>query len=353
MKKDINSILAVALIMLPILASCRKDLCYNHYPAIDVSLSWEKEWERDYGMSPYDNWDSEVYGFDYDKLRPSTPEWVNMVRYSSDGTPTETFLSPYGGEVILQDYSDQSFLFYNGDTEYIVLSDIGSSPYARASATPRSRSSISYITERHPDVRSMNPPDILYSAFIEKIPDVKIHETLPMPVKMQPLVFTYVVRYEFECGQENIALARGAIGGLAAEVYLRDGRTSDESSIILYDCTIKPYGCEALVRSFGIPGFPDEYYGRSADKTPERLYTLNLEVMLKNGKTFEFNYDISEQLEKQPRGGVIKVTGLRIEEKQAEPDPMDSGFDADVTSWPNNEIIDLPLDLEIPANNEK
>lgn len=340
MKQYRYSIITAIAVTLLLLTSCQKDLCYNHYSAADVSFSWEKEWERNYGMSYASNWDATYYGYAYDALRPEMPEWVALVKYSADEVPSEKFIPLGGGELILDGGADQSFLFYNGDTEYIVFSDL-EKPYASATATSRTRANISYIKERHPDVRSMSPPDMLYASFIDKVPNVGIHELYPMTVKMQPLVYTYLVRYEFEHGREQIAYARGAIGGLAEAVYLRDGKTSDESAIILYDCAVTPYGCEAQVKSFGVPGFPDEYYGRSADNLmPERPYTLNLEVALEDGKVFEFNFDISDQMAKQPRGGVIKVTGLRIEDGQ---EISDSAFEVDVANWGDRVEVDLPV----------
>ncbi|MDE6338708.1 MAG: hypothetical protein K2K97_02835 [Muribaculaceae bacterium] len=97
------------------------------------------------------------------------------------------------------------------------------------------------------------------------------------------------------------------------------------------------------MRSFVIPGFPDEYYGRSESDAPEREYSLNLEILLKNGKTVEFNYDIADQIKKQPRGGVIKVSGLRIEEQIS---ASESGFNVEVTDWPDHDVIDLPVVVE-------
>lgn len=332
--------MAVVLFMVSMLVSCRKDLCYDHYPVINISFAWEHEWERDYGSALPAHWDSEYYGFDYDALRPTTPEWVALVRYAEGEEPDERYLAPNGGRLVVNsNESRRSYLFYNGDTEYIVFSDMASSPGAFASATSRSRSTISSVVERHPNSRTTNQPDNLYAAFIKNVPEVKSHEQKPLPVKMQPLVYTYIVRYEFEYGLQHVSLARGALGGMAESVYLRDGITSEESSIILFDCEMKPYGCEAHVRSFGIPGFPDEYYGRTT-RPEDRPYTLNLEVMLKNGKTVEFNFDVSDQLFHQPRGGVVKVSGLRIEDEQ---NVFDSGFDVDVNEWGNHDIIDLPV----------
>lgn len=267
---------------------------------------------------------------------------VNLVKYKDNLPDVEHYLSPSGGDVVLMDEGERSFLFYNGDTEYIILSDIASLNDARASASPRSRTTIGYILERHPDKRSANPPDLLYSAFVKSVPHINVHESKPMPVKMQPLVFTYVVRYEFEYGLQHVKLARGALAGMAESVYLRDGRTSGESVIVLYDCEKKNYGCEAQVRSLGVPGFPDEYYGRYSDYTTERPFTLNLEVMLTNGKTIQFNFDVAEQLKNQSRGGVITVKGIRIEDDENGQELSTGGFDVDLSGW-NKVDIDLPV----------
>lgn len=340
----ISAITAVLVLMLPMLESCRTEICYNHFPVADVSISWEQEWERDYGMGHAIAWNKDFYGFDYNELRPETPEWVNLIRYTADGdVSSEKYFPAEGGQMIFNPNNDKSFLLYNGDTEYIVLTDIASLPDARATATTRTRTSISYIIERHPGVRSMNPPDILYSAYVSTLPDVAVHETKTIPIKLQPLVYTYVIRYEFEKGLEHVALARGAIAGMAESVYLRDGKTSDETAILLYDCDVKDYGCEARVRSFGVPGFPDKYYGRAAKDEEDSPYTLNLELMLKNGKTVEFNFDVGDQMRNQPKGGVIKVRGIKIEDKEAEQDPVSSGFDVDLSSWGTGADVELPV----------
>lgn len=333
-------ITAVLLLLLPMLVSCRKDLCYNHFPALDISFAWEHEWERDYGAGHLADWDRTYYGFDYDQLRPTTPEWVAMLEYTNDEGPDERYMSVDGSRIITNGGAEQSLLFYNADTEYIIFSDMAYAPGASASATSRSRSSAVTITEMHPDARTTNQPDLLYSAFIRSVPDIKSHEQVALQVKMQPLVYTYIIRYEFEYGLQHVSLARGALGGMAESVYLRDGVTSDQAAIILFDCAVRPDRCEAEVRSFGVPGFPDEYYGRTTAPLEPRRYTLNLEVKLKNGTTVEFNFDISDQMADQPRGGVIKIDGLRIEDSQNQ---YDSGFDVDVSDWDDHIDIDLPV----------
>lgn len=347
MKLSRIKLITLIMIVMSLMMSCRDELCYNHFPSMGVSLSWEHEWERDYGMNHSLNWDETLHGFGYDDLRPEKPEWVNLIRFTDDGSRYEHYLRNDEENIIVDPEVNHSLLFYNGDTQYIILSNVATPPQARASATDRTRISLAYISKIHPNTRTTNPPDNLYAAYITGIPPIVNHEIRPVNVVMKPLVYTYIIRYEFEYGNEHIAYARGALGGMAESVYLIDGKTSDESAIILFDCDVKDYGCEAHVKSFGVPGFPDKYFGRAFEEIKEQPYTLNLEVRLKNGNYVEFNYDVRDQIANQPRGGVIKVSGLRIENSDSY---IESGFNVEVDGWGDRVEIDLPVG---PNNNNK
>lgn len=336
-------IIAVLPAMLSMLSSCRQELCYDHFPSANIALSWEQEWERDYGLSHATNWDAALHGFEYTSLRPGMPEWVELIKFRHDGTSEENFLNIKGGKIQIDNSTDESFLLYNGDTEYIVLQDMASLNDARATTTSRSRASsaLQHLQSITPEARTVNPPDLLYGAFVEELPEVHAHETHHMPVRMQPLVYTYVIRYEFEHGLEHVALARGAIGGMAESVYLRNGVTSDKTAILLYDCTLTDYGCEAHVRTFGVPSFPDEYYGKSGEPRNVPPVTVNLELRLTSSKYIQFDYDVSDQIEHQPRGGVIRIKDIRVENESNTSEG--SGFDVEVNGWGEPDIIDLPF----------
>lgn len=332
--------------MLATCVSCRQELCYDHVPSVNIGLTWEREWERDYGMNLQDVWDPAQMYWEYDAMRPEIPEWVKLVRYYDDGRVSERILSPEGLKLEFEQNGNSSMLLYNGDTEYIILSDMASLNDVCASASTRTRSgsSMQDMKELYQHTRTTNPPDVLYSAFIEHLPEGGIHEEIYLPVKMQPLVYSYLVTFEFEHGLEHVVLARGALGGMAEGVYLCTGVTTDKISIILFDCDIHSDACRSRVHSFGIPGFPDSYFGRTTAPESTQPFMLNLEVKLKNGNTKEFNFDITDQIKNQPRGGVIKVGGIRIEDEEAQPTPG-GGFEVDVTDWGDNtEEIDVPLD---------
>lgn len=323
--------------------SCRKDLCYDHFRKASVSLDWELVWERDYGHHHEAGWDDSYHGFSYGSLSPAMPEGVTMLTYGQDPMPTETFMGVEGADVNIGEGGTHSMLLYNNDTEYIVLSDVASLPVARATTTSRSRSSLKNLQSMHPDERSVNPPDVLFAAFVDGVPEIGVHEKEAISAKMQPLVYTYVIRYEFEHGAEHVALARGALAGMAEAVYLRDGVTSEECATLLYDCSMTSYGAVATVRSFGVPGFPDEYYGRTPRSRSDRVYSLNLEVRLTNGTIKEFLFDVSDQIASQPRGGVITVGEIRVEDSENQ---VTGDFDVTVDDWGDAEDVDLSVGVE-------
>lgn len=108
----------------------------------------------------------------------------------------------------------------------------------------------------------------------------------------------------------------------------------------MFDCTLEDYGAEALVQSFGVPDYPGEHYGRNG--TDGRRYSLNLEVRMVNGKFKTFEFDVTDQVKGQPRGGVIVVSGLSISNDEG----LEGGgsFDVDVDGW--GEWVDIPLPID-------
>lgn len=329
-----------------LLNACRKDLCYNHFRQADISIDWEYAWERDYGRNWGSDWDEETYGGTYASLLPGKPEGVTAWIYDSDGQSNQRFLSPDGGTAVLSEGA-HDFLFYNNDTEYIIFNfedeAVASQPeQAKATTSTRTRSTLKMM---HEGERTVSPPDVLYGAFVQGVPGIDLHESVPVSVTMRPLVYTYVIRYEFAEGLEHVALARGALAGMAESVYLRDGSTSDETVTILFDCELTSWGVQAVVKSFGVPGFPDKYYTKNAENEgEERNYMLNLEVRLQNGKIIDLDpFDITEQMKQQPRGGLITVSHVVIPEGEA---GFDSGFLVNVEDWDENtDIIDLPIGI--------
>jgi len=333
-------ILYSSFFILLLLSGCRKDLCYTHDEhgwavKVNVVADWEQEWERMHETDWEQNW-MEDFSCSYDELRPDVADGIRVLVYPDQGDRYNEYnLEAEGGRLSMAEGMN-SLLFYNNDTEYIVFSDLDAS--AAASATTRTRTRTTFTsTPAHADERTINEPDMLYGTYVDEYEAQKTVEPVDLPLTMRPLVYTYLVRYEFSHGLEYVALARGALAGMAESVYLQDGHTGEAAATVLYDCTLQSYGAEAQVQTFGVPNYPGEGYGRAA-----QVYTLNLEVRLNNGKILDYEFDVTAQVEKQPRGGVILVDGIEVSDEDGQ--EGSGGFDVDVDGW--GDYVDIPLPLE-------
>lgn len=320
-------------------ASCRKDLCYNHDEhslgvRIDVNPQWITDWEF---MSEYDwqkDWPQNI-GFTYDDLRHAIPDGLRGVMYNQEGKFLDQVNMPAeGGRMELQKYAPTSVLFYNNDTEYIIFD--GLDQWASATATTRTRTRASY-SDVHKDEETVTTPDVLFSSYIENYYHEPEFGGKATEVKMQPLVCKYLVIYEFKHGYKYVALARGAMAGMAESVYLKSGDTADKPVTLLYDCELGEDCPIATVYSFGAPSIKDGTY----TKSPSDRFGLNLEVRLTNGKIYPFEFDITDQVKAQPRGGIIRVSGIEITDEQGLEGGTD--FDVDVDGW--GEEHDVIIDL--------
>ena len=325
------------------LSSCRKELCYNHWEhsmsvKADVDATYLQEWEQT-GWS--DRWDAEAFGVQYEDLTPDTPSGLKVVSYRQSGGYEERNVEPEGAVVPLSE-GYQSILFYNNDTEYIVFDNTGSS--ATAVATTRTRTRFSLSGQESSETRGVNSPDMLYGSYLEDWYGERKIEPDYMPVEMKPLVFTYLLLFDFDSGFRYVKKARGELQGMAAGVYLNSGTTVDESATVLFEeevCTVDTDRemVRAEVRSFGIPGYPNGSY--ASTRAEDLVFRMVLEVEMTNGATKKFETDISQQMASQPHGGVITVSGLVITDEEG--GAAGGGFQVDVDGWGDYEDIPLPL----------
>lgn len=342
--------LALLGIVMFVAVSCeQKDLCYDHWDhdeTYDVYLAaeWKLMWE--YPVDGGTDWKADwaKYDFDmtYEDLLPEVPDGIKVQVYTDGENRSATNRSTSnipaeGGKVSMSEGTHQ-ILMYNNDTEYIVFNDIEST--VNATATTRSRSRATYVGNsffgENKMENTVNPPDALFGHYIASYTARKSAEAPVLNVMMKPLVFRYVVRYYFDHGLEYVGLGRGALAGMAGSVYLTDGHTGSDVVTVLYDCEVKSWGVEAVVNSFGAPNYPNPDYSRSNGK-----YGLNLEVRLKNGHIYSFDFDVTDRVMRQPRGGVIEVHGINITDEMGKEDT--GSFDVDLDGW--GEFNDVYIDF--------
>lgn len=343
---DVNKYLRASLLvaLLIVASSCEhKDLCYHHNEHahkyhINVHADYRCDWEEltASDINWRENW-PEHY-LPYEDLIPEIPDGLRVVNYPKDGGSKTSNIPAEGGIVYLSE-GTHDLLFYNNDTEYIMMTDVDQVATTRATTRTRTRASYMgnpYASDDSEEEVTVNPPDMLYGFYISDYRAEKREIPDDIYVTLQPLVFTYKIRFEFEEGLEYVALARGTLAGMARSVYLFNGTTSDEAATILYDCTVTEYGARALVNSFGVPSYPNPNYTRA-----DNSYAVNLEVRLKNGKFKTFDIDVTEQVEKQPHGGVIVIDGLKVSVDEGM--SGSGGFDVTVNDWGDYEDIEIPL----------
>lgn len=343
----IRRITLALLSALVLLTSCEyKDLCYNHEEHalryhIDIKADYRRDWE-DSSSLPYkwmENWPQHY--IPYEQIRPELPTGLRVLTYhDSYSEPHKSNIDPEGGIVMLSEGLND-ILLYNNDTEYIVFTDLENSATTRATTRTRSRASyfgnsFSNIEEEH----TVNQPDMLYGAFIKQYNSEKVLTPEEFEVTIQPLVYTYKVRFEIEEGLEYVTLARGALSGMAGSVYMHTGYTASDPVTVLFDCEVTDFGARSLVKSFGIPDFPVNDYVTDGSRAQDRAYALNLELKLVNDTFLSMDFDVTDQVAAQPHGGVITVTGIKVNREDA---TTSGGFDVAVDGWGDAEDIVLPL----------
>ena len=314
------------LMMLMLVASCNhKELCYDHEPhaeRVEYKLELEFDCEWEYNIESNIDWEQvwkPEYGISYDDIRPKEPEGVRVHIFNEDDrTETVRNLTKQNATIRFSQEGHYDMLFYNNDTEYIVFEGLESFHTASATTRGSSRS------------RVVNAPDMLFGAYVDSVFVEKSSQTKTMKVTLKPLVYTYLIRYEFAERADEIISATGALDGVACRVNLSNGRTTPDVAAIGYDCTTGNFGAQALVRSFGIPDYPNPNYSRN-----EREYITYLDVRLKDGKTKTFKFDITQQMAKQPHGGVILIQDIKMDAASG------GGFDVGVEGW--GEAVEVPL----------
>jgi hypothetical protein len=298
---------------------------------VDISLDWLYQW-------------SDIYEVDRVALHPDVPTGVRAVAYRDGKRLSAVNLGTYGGSFSLDD-GDYSLIFYNNDTEYIIFNDRSSMNTVTAGTRTRTRSTYggNSLLETRTE-NTVSAPDVLYCYYIESYTAAGGHDT-ELDIEMRPIVYTYVVHCEFAHGFEYVALARGALAGMAGSAFLKDGTTTDDVVTILFDCDLTENGASASVNSFGIPNYTpeatviDEAGQLIADEA--HRYGLTIEVMLRNGKMKTFDFDVTDQVAIQPNGGVITVEGLEISDEEAA--QGGSGFGVNINGWGEYEDVVIPL----------
>ena len=345
-------IIAVLAVMTCATSCVHKDLCEDHRAHahryhIQIIADYRYDWEEQIYDEATDweyRWPDE-FTLSYDELRPTKPSGLRVVNYNEAGTSNNLHnIKPDGGVITLYEGLND-MLFYNNDTEYIIFSRSGTDATTRA--TTRTLTRAEYVASAFAveGERTVTPPDMLFANYVEDYLPEKVVEPTPFEITLQPLVYTYKIRFEFVDGIEYASSAVASLSGMTESVELNTGDTSEESATILFDDLKIVYTNEAkdegyiraVVKSFGTPAFPHPNYPTRTDVT----HGLKLEVRLRNNTIWTADVDVTDQVQLQPHGGVIIVKDLVIKKEDAM--QGSGGFEPTVDEWGPTEDIELPL----------
>lgn len=339
--RQLINIFVSAFVAIVLLSSCdMRELCYDHNEhaykyQVDIRAEYEQEWQ--YPSKPSKDWAEiwpDTFSVSYSDLIPALPAGLRVMIYDSIYNDKQN-INRNGGLVYLTE-NEKSILLYNNDTETIIFENLEDKQ--DASVTTRSVSRGLYQGNSYSPMKDVNgktEPEVLFVSYIPSY--VPVHSIIApsLDVLLKPVVYTYYIRYEFEYGLQHVALARGALAGMAGSVNLQTQVARDDLATVMFDAKKRSFGVDAHVRSFGLP---NDMTRVQSQLNGEYACALNLDVALENGFIKSFEFDVTDQIIAQPKGGVIVVKGLRIEDEEAQ--NQGNGFDVDVDNWgPYSDII--------------
>lgn len=352
---------------------------------VRLDLLWGIDWETEWQYT----WNESATNFE--TIGYTKPELIKGTIYNVDrytGKRYSSFFKIFdsnGGRVSLTAGSVYDMLFYNFGTEY--TSFYQSDDYETYTASTRMSSQSSFIRTRAESENSQmsdsvkayddyNQPDELFGSLatdlvISEDPSAYEKEydeygNLTYIYKVDAALRPYSFIYMFQIVILNNADEKGnrivgakglSVTGLSQgvdlftrktfnntisvstddvkplqnhdDVRLEDGTTVDNADILA-----------ARVLTWGLPGIVPIETTKAGTKAPQYDYNfLGIDLTLRNGYTWNFTPDITEQMHNKPAGGVITVyfdaSTIPAEVIDRTPVHSGGGFNANVENWAN------------------
>lgn len=341
---------------------------------IDIHLDflWGEHWEEDL-QYPWNEQEHGVLGY-------TEPWGIRSIVYLLDEEKRRNEylsrnMSKEGGRVniVTKEYYDM--LFYNNDTEYIILTTDKSTYYE---ATTRSNTKASYTRSYD----GHNQPDQLFGTLLSDVyisddPEDYVMEyaedgSMLQVYRIDATLSPYTLIYLYQIIILNNNDAEGArvtgaegitANGLASSVDLFT-RATDTTVISLTQNDVKPIVANqwlhlpdghdtigdifaARIQTWGLPGItPIQEVTRGAGVEPADSTFVGVGLTLRSGYTYVMQKNVTEQMKERPGGGVITLV---IDAAKEIPDTLinrpapDDGFGASVSAWGNSIEADFTI----------
>lgn len=170
-----------------------------------------------------------------------------------------------------------------------------------------------------------------------------------MSMVMFPVTYIYLTQVRLHNNKGRIDGVDGEanISGMARSVRLNDGIAGPDPISVHYNvrfkrsCTIKETGEKVDVAggrclTFGIPNQNSSRVTRASDVVDETRHYMDVNFIFNNGKDSTFVFDVTDQVRKYYKGGVLTID-LDVDTIKIPTTSRGSGFDAVVKDYETEE----------------
>ena len=304
---DLAGAVLPALLLSAALSSCQKELVYPKPPV-------------NYGLNIRFEWNDSI---------PPAPDEMAVVAFSGESQPVRYPLPGYlGGEIDMVP-DTYSLIAYNNDTDNGMrgVTWDGFEVYT-VGADLRTMFQVFASTRNIPKAKDTDEQDTVWEPeriWTSALDSVAVDETslgrpVTMPMRDATMVYSFII-YEVD----NLSFIKslvGSISGMSVSMYPSTHRPSNTQVIIAFpmdktgDASIR-----GSLRTFGhCPNYEDGSFAS---------HMLVIYAELNTGEKYYYTYDVTEQMHKQPHGGVIELSRLPI----PKPITNGSGIQPDVDEW--------------------
>lgn len=323
-------------------------------PVIDLDLQVYWDYQMDFGID-YD-WRAEwYYGWDdldrelWGELGYATPTVFNLRRYYTGNTPK----APHTGVIRnsvegthFQGQYDWGFwdiLVWNQistiDGVQSIIFDEEASLDSVTARTNESMHPARYQAPRY--TRAFYAPEPLFTAYEE---DIEINRELDgfyfdpqrevwvkqLNMMLHPITYIYLTQVILHNNRGRITATDGAsdLSGMARTTTLNSGRAGEDAITVNYSVRMKkshplvPYGTNAgevttdveladiiggRLMTFGICGQRANNISRAEQVNDANRHYIDLNIQFNNGMDSTFVFDVTDQVRRRYKGGVITV----------------------------------------------
>ena len=329
------------------------------YWRYDIGYDWELEWT--YG---WDDLDTDLFG----EIGYHKPSMYELRRYYLHKTPG----APH---TMVEDFTVVGNLFqaeYNyGYYDMLVWNKIQTTDGIQSLVFDEETTLDSVVAFTHMGMataryqepkysRAFNQPEELFSAFVRDLyvsenvedydyfdPETNVYHKV-IDMELQPVTYIYLTQVRLHNNRGRIEGVDGEanLSGMARSVSLNTGIADNDPVTVHYNIRFKKgltthegqnvdiAGGRCL--TFGIPNQNSSRVTRAEDVRDKTRHYIDVNFIFNNGMDSTMVFDVTDQVRRHYRGGVITVD-LDVDTIKLPSRPGGSGFDAVVKDYDDEE----------------